>query len=102
MNEMLFAALVLTWGITGVGCWLGWQLLRQNGRILLRLEALEQCIEELNLDREGPDPQHLSHRPHRIGEGGSSENGKTKSRARSRINRDGLKAGARAPDFRLP
>jgi len=29
------------------GCWLGWQLLRQNGRILLRLDALEQRLEEL-------------------------------------------------------
>jgi peroxiredoxin len=27
-------------------CWIGWQLLRQNGRILLRLERLEQQAEE--------------------------------------------------------
>jgi len=30
-----------------VGAWLGWQLLRQNGRILLRLDELEQRLNEL-------------------------------------------------------
>src|SRR5205085_5884956 len=29
------------------GGWLGWQLLRQNGRLLLRLEALEERLNEL-------------------------------------------------------
>ena len=35
---------VLPWILVGVGCWIGFQLIRQNGRILLRLDALEQQI----------------------------------------------------------
>jgi peroxiredoxin len=39
--------LALAWAAILVGCWLGWQLLRQNGRLLLRLEALEERLNEL-------------------------------------------------------
>jgi peroxiredoxin len=35
---------VLPWLLIGVGTWLAYQLVRQNGRILLRLEAIEQQI----------------------------------------------------------
>ena len=28
------------------GCWLGWQLIRQNGRILMRLDELEKRLDE--------------------------------------------------------
>jgi len=28
-------------------CWLAWQLLRQNGRMLLRVEGLEKRLDEL-------------------------------------------------------
>jgi peroxiredoxin len=62
------------------GCaWLCWQLLRQNGRILLRLEELEKRFEADGLDGK---PKH--------------------SLAKSRIKRDGLNAGTLAPGFRLP
>jgi hypothetical protein len=40
---------VLPWFIVGLGCWLGYQLLRQNGRMLLHLEALEQRLAQLSL-----------------------------------------------------
>jgi peroxiredoxin len=40
------------WTIAGVGGWLGYQLLVQNGRLLLRIEALE---EELAALTEGPE-----------------------------------------------
>src|SRR5438876_8898352 len=73
------ALLVMTFG-----CWLGWQLLRQNGRILLRLDAIE---DRLNLWEVEGDP---------------SGNGKTESLSRSRLNRHGLKAGTPVPIFRLP
>jgi hypothetical protein len=33
--------LVLVWVVVGLPCWLGYQLIVQNGRLLLRLEALE-------------------------------------------------------------
>jgi peroxiredoxin len=35
---------VLPWLLLAVGAWLGYQLVRQNGRILLRLEAIEQRL----------------------------------------------------------
>src|SRR2546426_7408510 len=47
MNLFLVLALVLAWlAILGIA-WLGWQLLRQNGRLLLRLEELEKRLGEL-------------------------------------------------------
>jgi peroxiredoxin len=46
MSVILFGIL-LPWLFVGFGCWLGYQLLRQNGRLLLRLEALEQRLSQL-------------------------------------------------------
>src|SRR5262249_536026 len=39
---------LLPWLFVGLGGWLGYQLLRQNGRLLLRLEALEQRLGQLS------------------------------------------------------
>jgi peroxiredoxin len=65
---------------------LGWQLLRQNGRLLLRLEALEERLNELEFGEEDDSANRFSNR----------------SLAKSKIKRNGLKAGTPAPDFRLP
>ena len=46
MNALLILAIAVAWVFILVGGWLGWQLLRQNGRLLLRLEALEQRLDE--------------------------------------------------------
>src|SRR3954454_3108343 len=35
---------VLPWLLIAVGTWLGFQLVRQNGRILLRLESIERQL----------------------------------------------------------
>jgi hypothetical protein len=35
---------ILPWLLIAVGGWLGYQLVRQNGRILLRLEAIEKQL----------------------------------------------------------
>ena len=43
MSLMLFA-LVFTWVLAGAGCWFGYQLFRQNGRMLLRIDALEKRL----------------------------------------------------------
>src|SRR2546427_3406141 len=75
MNSFIILGLTIPWLVVGLGCWLGWQLLRQNGRMLLRLEALEQRL----ADRE------IASEPGR--------NGKSQSLTRSRLTRDGLKAG---------
>lgn len=45
----MMAGFILAWAVALVACWLGWQLLRQNGRMLLRLEALEQRLDEFQL-----------------------------------------------------
>lgn len=51
MIEFMFAT-VLPWLFVAVGAWLGFQLVRQNGRILLRLEAIEQ-----RLGARSPEPR---------------------------------------------
>src|SRR6266568_8610933 len=43
----IIVGLALAWAVIFVGCWLGWQLLGQNGRILLRLDELEKRLNEL-------------------------------------------------------
>src|SRR5262249_61088622 len=35
---------MLPWLLVAVGAWLGYQLIRQNGRILLRLEAIDKRL----------------------------------------------------------
>ncbi len=42
--DLVLVGLVLPWLVVAVGCWIGYQLIRQNGRILLRLEELEQRL----------------------------------------------------------
>lgn len=44
MLTLVFGS-VLPWLLIAVGTWLGFQLLSQNGRILLRLEAIEERLE---------------------------------------------------------
>jgi peroxiredoxin len=44
--ELPLVAIVLPWVGVAVGGWLGYALLRQNGRILLRLDALERQLRQ--------------------------------------------------------
>ena len=46
LHDMI-AGLALAWAAILVGGWFGWQLLRQNGRMLLQLEELEKRLNEL-------------------------------------------------------
>jgi len=43
--------LALPWVIVALGCWLGYQLVRQNGRILLRLDTIEQELASIKSAR---------------------------------------------------
>src|SRR2546426_7310286 len=52
MNGFLDIAIALAWLAILVGGWLGWQLLRQNGRLLLRLEELEKRLDTLEFDED--------------------------------------------------
>ena len=65
-------------------CWVLYGLLRQNGRLLMRVEALETAIEHMTMAR------------------GQVKTADDPSLAKSRINRAGLQAGTVAPGFRLP
>src|SRR3954447_15442166 len=51
---------VLPWLVVALGCWLFYQLLRQNGRILLRLEALEERLAQLGAADTAHAPQGLA------------------------------------------
>ena len=73
MTTLVFTAL-LPWLLLAVGMWLGFQLVRQNGRILLRLEAIEKQL-------------------------GRSAAAKERQAARPP---EGLPVGKAAPDFELP
>ena len=77
------------------GAWLVWQLLRQNGRTLLRIEALEERLNQI----EFREDDHSS-----VAVNANELEGRfgNRSLTRSKIKRDGLKAGTPAPEFRLP
>lgn len=79
-------ALVLTWAAVAFALWLAYHLLRQNGRTLLRVEALEAELDILVSTLEKTGAPTLGDR----------------SLARSRINRNGLTPGTFAPSFTLP
>lgn len=55
----LFLGTVLPWLLIAVGSWLGYQLVRQNGRILLRLEAIEGQLRP-RVEVKPPKPGGLS------------------------------------------
>jgi peroxiredoxin len=44
---MVVISAILPWLVVAVGCWIGLQLLRQSGRVLLRLDAVEQQLAAL-------------------------------------------------------
>jgi peroxiredoxin len=67
---------VLPWLLIAIGAWLGYQLVRQNGRILLRLESIERRIAGRNQSQPQSPP--------------------------SRWEPEGLPIGSAAPEFELP
>jgi peroxiredoxin len=80
MAWLTAAVVVLSVFVAGL-CWLVYGLLRQNGRVLQRLDALESDSTEVH-----PRRRVFADR----------------SLANSRINRDGLRVGTMAPAFSLP
>ncbi|SNT28554.1 hypothetical protein SAMN06265795_12213 [Noviherbaspirillum humi] len=47
---------VLAWAVVTIGCWIGYQLTQQNGRILLHLESLQHQLTNLRLRSAQPTP----------------------------------------------
>jgi peroxiredoxin len=79
-------AVVLTWAALAFAGIVVYQLLRQNGRTLLRIDALEAEIDRLTAAAEQPGARPFGDR----------------SLAGSRLNRNGLRPGTPAPAFSLP
>jgi peroxiredoxin len=73
-------SLVLPWIILAIGCWIGFLLVRQNGRILLRLDSLERRLGSPDHPAAGPMPAGVVPGPPSAG----------------------LPVGTLAPDFDLP
>jgi peroxiredoxin len=136
MNAFLIVGFALAWLALVTGAWLGWQLLRQNGRMLLRLDELERRLDALQFgDEERPtglaigslapefELPDLASETRMLAEcltqestiqnpkseidqslvtSAATSHFKNHSLNRSKLKRDGLKAGTLAPDFRLP
>ena len=103
MNYILLLGLFLLLAAVVASSSLAWQLLKQNGRMLLRIESLEKRIEEMPLG-EATDPAAASEG---AGSAATSDDERgarftNRSLANSKLKRDGLKAGTVAPEFRLP
>ncbi len=94
---MFAVGLVLVWLAVIAALWVGYALIRQNGRILLRLEAIEHALSTAHGDAPRADASELSENAtDRLRENLAG------SLVASRIKRDGLSAGTPAPTFRLP
>ncbi len=61
MDWLLIFRIALTRVVVLVGCWLGWQLLRQNRRMLLRLDELEKRLDELEFAEPGSSRREKAH-----------------------------------------
>jgi peroxiredoxin len=84
MVALLAAAVLLLSALLLVICWVVYGLLRQNGRILIRLEAAEAALDGRAV--EPPSGRVFADR----------------SLSSSKINRAGLAVGTVAPAFKLP
>src|SRR3989441_12901117 len=105
ISPLLAIIVALAWLRIGVGCWLGWQLLRQNGRILLRLDEIEKRLDEVEFGEPGSSRREEAlvqetggmRQETEIDQSLVTSAAMTRpSLARSRIKRDGLKAGTSA------
>lgn len=104
MNYIFILGIVIVILAIAAGCRFAWELLQQNGRMLLRIEALEKRLEGQaeNGKQKAETLQPLAASvPARDGDD-RADRFSNRSLANSKIQRDGLKAGTVAPEFRLP
>jgi hypothetical protein len=72
MSGAFLGLFALMWISLAACYWLGWQLLRQNGRILLRLDEIEKRLDELEFGAlaepeslaDGEPAHQMNARPH--------------------------------------
>jgi peroxiredoxin len=102
--DLIIVGIALPWLVVGLGCWLGYQLLRQNGRLLLHLERLEGRLAQLTAAPSAAPAAPAPALPAAAGASGNGDHGHKGNRdlADSKIQREGLPAGTPAPDFLLP
>jgi peroxiredoxin len=105
MNYVLILELLVSLAAIAACCWLGWQLLQQNGRMLVRLEALEKRIE--GIEESGKQKAEMDQGLAALAattrdEAERADRFSSRSLANSKVQRDGLKAGTVAPEFCLP
>ena len=105
LGLVLGAGIILPLVIVALGCWLGAQLVRQNGRMLLRLDSLEQRLVE--------QTEQLNQRLGQMSGALEEQGGQLGNILTQRAVPDaapqpapdlpnGLPVGAIAPDFELP
>jgi peroxiredoxin len=102
MNTFWIVAAGFTLLVVGGGACLSWQLLHQNGRLLLRLEELEDQLDKFEADGLKESASDLAVGGPEPSEGERVNRFSDRSLARSKLKRDGLKTGTPAPEFRLP
>lgn len=85
MSGLTVVAFAATWLLVLAVGWIAYHLIRQHGRLFLRIDELARDVDALRAETDT--------RPRPFGD---------RSLARSRINRDGLTPGTSAPDFTLP
>ncbi len=120
---MLISVLILSVAGTALACWISWQLLWQNGRVLVRLEAMEKRLNDgeaegekqnAQTDQSLPRPFPAAAAPDSMMPAEASgpapasagddrvDRFQKRSLAGSKLKRNGLKPGTAAPEFRLP
>jgi peroxiredoxin len=103
MNYILIFGVIVLLAAIVAGFRFAWELLQQNGRMLLRMEAMEKQIEGKAESRK--QNAETAQSPVISAPTGDdderAERFSNRSLANSRIKRDGLKAGTAAPEFRL-
>lgn len=102
MNYLLIGGLATLLLAIVAGCRFGWELLQQNGRMLLRMEALEKRLEDRAEDGQQKSETHQPLDASVLFHDNRVDRFSSRSLANSKIKRDGLKAGTVAPEFCLP
>ena len=120
MRYILIILAILGIGIAAAVLRFLWELLQQNGRMLLRMEALDKRLKSLESgakpapaaaqpasetagsDNQDPGAGQIDSEKSEPTQDARADRFANRSLANSKIKRDGLKAGTVAPEFRLP
>src|SRR5215469_3340904 len=120
MRYILIVVAIIAIGTAAAVLRFLWELLQQNGRMLLRMEALDKRLKSLESgakpvpapaqpdsetagsDNQNPGTGNVDSEKSELNQDDLADRFARRSLANSKIKRDGLKAGTIAPEFRLP